>query len=115
MGGDSDVNDAAAIVGQHHQDEQETVRRGRDHEQIGCHELSHVIRQERAPCLRGWLPMADHVFRDGGLTHVNPEFQQFPVRRDSSPARGPAGARRRSQVTDQSVLRSNAPPAVPQV
>jgi hypothetical protein len=40
MGVDGDVHDASAIVGQHHQDEQETVRHGRDHEEVDCHELS---------------------------------------------------------------------------
>jgi hypothetical protein len=36
---------------QHHQHKQYTARRGRDHEEIRGHELSHVIRQERAPSL----------------------------------------------------------------
>lgn len=51
MGRDCDVHDASAIVGQHHQDEQEAARHGRHHEEVGRRELFPVIRQEGAPCL----------------------------------------------------------------
>ena len=77
--GDRDVPDASPIVGEEYQDEQEAVRRGRDDEEIGGHDLADVILQERAPGLRRGLAPADHVFRDGGLTDVDPEFQQFAM------------------------------------
>ena len=76
------------------------------HEEICGHDLSHVIRQERAPGLGRRLPLADHVFRDRGLTHVDPEFQQFAVDprgapprvrgRDASNERADVGRDRRS-------------------
>jgi len=87
MRGDRDADDTSAIVRQDHQDEQQAVRRRRDHKEINGHQLSHVVRQERAPRLRRWPPMADHVFRDAGLTDVNPEFQEFAVDARRAPQR----------------------------
>jgi len=60
-----------------HEDEQETVGSSGDHEEISRHDLADVIPQERAPGLGWGLASAHHVFRDGRLTHVDPEFQQF--------------------------------------
>jgi hypothetical protein len=37
------VLDASPIVGEKHQDEQKAVGRGRDDEEIGCHDLADVI------------------------------------------------------------------------
>jgi hypothetical protein len=45
------VPDASPIVGEEYQDEQEAVRRGRDDEEIGGHDLADVILQEGAPAL----------------------------------------------------------------
>ena len=90
MFGDRDVHDASPRVGEDHQDEQEPAGRGRDHEEIRRHDLADVIRQERAPRLRWRLATADHVFRDGGLTDVDPEFQQFAM----DPGRPTAGSLR---------------------
>jgi hypothetical protein len=47
------VPDASPIVGEEYQDEQEVVRRGRDDEEIGDHDLADVILQEGGPGLRG--------------------------------------------------------------
>ena len=85
--GDRYVPDASPIVGEEYQDEQEAVRRGRDDEEIGGHDLADVILQEGAPGLRRGLAPADHVFRDGGLTDVDPEFQQFAMNPRRTPAR----------------------------
>jgi hypothetical protein len=49
MCGDRDVPDAAPIVREEDQDEQETVGHRRDYEEIGRHDLADVIPQERAP------------------------------------------------------------------
>jgi hypothetical protein len=75
MRGNRDVPNASPIVGEEHQDEQESVGHRRDYEEIGRHDLADVIPQERAPGLRRRLAPAAHVFRDGRLTDVDPEFQ----------------------------------------
>jgi hypothetical protein len=41
--------------------------------------LSDMICQERAPRLRRRARVADHVFRDGGLTDLNAHLQQFAM------------------------------------
>jgi hypothetical protein len=51
------------------------------------HDLSNVIRHERAPCLRRRPPVADHVFRDGGLRDVNAQFHQFAMDPRRTPER----------------------------
>jgi hypothetical protein len=68
MRGDRNVPDASPIMGEKHQDEQKSVGRGRDHEEIGRDDLADMIRQERSPRLRWRLPPASHMFRDGRLT-----------------------------------------------
>jgi len=79
MRGDRDVLDAASIVGEEHQDEQEAVGRSRDPEEIGRHDLVDMIPQERAPDLRERLAPTSYVLRHGHLRDVDPEFQQFAV------------------------------------
>jgi hypothetical protein len=49
MVGDGHVHDPPALVSEDHQDEQQAARRRRHHEEIRGHDLSNVIRQERAP------------------------------------------------------------------
>ena len=97
MRGDRDVPDASPIVGEEHQDEQEAVGHRRDHEEIGRDDLADVIPQERAPGLRGRLAPAPHVFRDGRLTDVDPEFQQFAM----NPRRAPARVRLRHRANQR--------------
>jgi hypothetical protein len=46
MRGNPDVPDASPIVGDEHQDEQETVCRSWDYEEISRHDLADVIPQE---------------------------------------------------------------------
>jgi hypothetical protein len=99
MGSNGDVHDASAIMGQHHKDEQEAARHGRDDEEVERCELCPVILQEGAPGLRRWLAPADYVLRDRGLTDIDPEFQQLAV--DSR--RAPQGVRvrhRENQCAD---------------
>jgi len=52
MLGDGYVHDASPLMGQDHQHEQQAIRGGRDHEEIGRHDLVDVIGQKRAPRLR---------------------------------------------------------------
>jgi len=87
MGGDRDVSDASSIVREEDQDEQETVGHGRDDEEIGRHDLAHVIPQERAPGLGGRRAAVAQVFRDRRLTDVDPQFQQFAMDPRSTPTR----------------------------
>ena len=79
MRGDRDVPDASPIVGEEHQDEQEAVGRGWDHEEIVCDDLADVIPQEGAPRLR-WRRLAPpHVLGDAGLPDLDAQFAQFTV------------------------------------
>ena len=63
------------------------VGHGRDHEEIGRHNLADVILQEGAPGLRRRLAWAPHVFRDGRLTDVDPELQEFAMHPRRAPTR----------------------------
>ena len=50
-------------------------------------DIRRVIAEERAPLLTSWLLGAyrPHVLLNGSLTHVYPQFQQFPANALSSP------------------------------
>src|SRR6266516_5899867 len=50
-------------------------------------DIRRVIAEKRAPLLTSWLVGANrpHVLLDGALTHVSPQFQQFPANALSSP------------------------------
>ena len=50
-------------------------------------DMRRVIVEERAPLLTSWLLGAyrPHVLLNGALTHVYPQFQQFPANALSSP------------------------------
>ena len=50
-------------------------------------EIRRVIAEESAPLLTSWLLGAyrPHVLLNGSLTHVYPQFQQFPANALSSP------------------------------
>ena len=87
MVGDGHVHDTTALVGDDDEDEEQAARRRRHHEEVRRHDLSDVIRQERAPGLRRRAPMADHVFGDGGLTDVHAHLQQFAVDPRRTPER----------------------------
>jgi hypothetical protein len=53
---DRDMPDASPIVRQEHQDPQEAVGRGRDHEEFGPHDPADMIAQEGEPGPR-WGPV----------------------------------------------------------
>ena len=84
---DRDVRDATPIVCEQHQHEQEAVGHRRNHEEIGRHDLADVIPQKRGPGLRGRLTAAHHVFRNGRLTEIDPEFQPFAMNPGRAPPR----------------------------
>jgi hypothetical protein len=52
-------------------------------------DIRSVIAAKCAPLLTSWLVGANrpHVLLDGALTHVYPQFQQFPANALSSPSR----------------------------
>ena len=85
--GDRDMHDASAFVGEDHQHEQQAIRGGRDHEEVGGHDLADVVREERPPRLRRWASATHHVLRDGGLTHGDPELLQLAVDARRTPER----------------------------
>ena len=61
--------------------DREKQGRGRNHEEIGRHNLAGVIPQKCAPRLRGRLTPVPRVFRNGRLRHLDPELQQFAMMR----------------------------------
>jgi hypothetical protein len=87
VGRDGDVHDAAPVMRQDHKHEHQSIRGGRDDEEIGCHDLAGVIREERAPGLRRWAPVTNHVLRHGGLTYINSELQEFAMDSRRAPQR----------------------------
>ena len=46
-----------------------------------------VVRQERAPRLRGGIPAPQHVFADAGLPDVDAQLEQFAVDPRGAPER----------------------------
>ena len=50
--GDVEVEDATAMVGEHHQDEEDAQLRGRHGKEIDSDEVSNMVGEERAPGLR---------------------------------------------------------------
>jgi hypothetical protein len=62
-------------VGEHQEHVQDLEPDGRHGEEIdGCRALE-VILKERAPSLRRWPPVANHVLADAGLTGVDTELE----------------------------------------
>ena len=51
MVGDGHMNDAAPVMRENDEYEQQTERGGRHDEEVGGHDLAHVIREERPPRL----------------------------------------------------------------
>ena len=87
MVGDRDVHDTTSIMGQQHKDEEQAARGGGHDEEVSCHELVHVVRQEGPPRLRGWSLVPDDVFSDGRLRDRHTEFQQLAVNARGTPQR----------------------------
>lgn len=81
------MQNAAALVMQHNEDEQEPKRGGRHNEEINTCQTARVISKERAPSLRGRLRMTDHVFRDGSLADIDPKFEQLTMGPRRAPKR----------------------------
>jgi hypothetical protein len=87
MGGHRDVDDAATVMGQDDQHEQQSIRHsGYDEEVSGC-DLMDMIREERPPCL-GWRAVtARHVLRDRRLADVDAQLHELTVDSRRAPQR----------------------------
>jgi hypothetical protein len=78
MRGDRDMNDAATLMGQDDQHEQQSICDSLHDEEIGGRDLIDVIGEERAPSLGRRAPVASHVSGHGRLTDVDAELQESP-------------------------------------
>jgi hypothetical protein len=56
MGGDIEMNHPAPVVGEHHEDKEDSERYGWHYEEIGRSQRCDVIVEEGAPSLRWPLP-----------------------------------------------------------
>jgi hypothetical protein len=45
-----------------------------NYEEVGGNQSFHVVVQKRAPSLKWWFSMTDHVFRDGGLRDLDAQL-----------------------------------------
>ena len=87
MLGNVEVEDAAAIVSEHDEDEEDAQGRGRNGEEIEGDQIRDVIGKERAPGLRGRCAALRDEPGDGALGHVEAELQQLPMDSRSAPER----------------------------
>ncbi len=87
MVGDSDVDDAPAVVrGDDEEEQQPEGGRGHD-EEIRRRDLVRMIGEERPPCVRRpWL-MPAHVLRDRGLTQRHTQLLELAVNPRCTPER----------------------------
>src|ERR1700687_3197918 len=79
MGGHIDVDDAPSIMGQYQEDVQDLEPDGRYGEEIHRDQVVDVVRQERAPRLRGRILAPHHVLADAGLPEVDAQLEQLAV------------------------------------
>jgi hypothetical protein len=84
---DRHMHHAPAIMGEEHQDEEQSTSHRRDDEEISRDQLLPVIGQERAPCLRWrWLRVG-HVLCDSRLGNGEAQLQQLTVNSRCTPER----------------------------
>jgi len=77
--GHVEVEDAAALVGQHDEDEEDVQVSGGNGEEVDRDEVADMVGEERSPGLRrGWAALREQP-RDGALGQVDAEFQQLTV------------------------------------
>src|SRR5215204_3579172 len=74
-----DVHDAAPIVGEDDEDEQDPAGERRDREEVDRDRRAEMVLEERAPALTGWRPPPRHQPRDRPLRDLKPQLQQFPM------------------------------------
>jgi hypothetical protein len=76
---DVEVEDATAVVGEHHEDEQQATGDRRPGEEIDGHQRPDVILKEGPPRLGGRATPARQEPRDGALGDVEAKLEQFTV------------------------------------
>jgi hypothetical protein len=104
VGGDIDVDDASAIMGQDQEDIQDLETDSRDGEEIHRDQVVDVVLQERAPRLRRGLSASRHVLADASLPDVDAQLEQFTMDPRGAPERIlPAHARIRSLISREIV------------
>ena len=75
--GHIEVNDPTAGVSENDKDEEDLEGdRGHD-EEVGRHEVLHVVLEEGEPGRGGWLPGPHHVLLHRRLTHGNAELREL--------------------------------------
>ena len=82
-----EMDDSAALMGQHHEHKQNPESDCGNHEEIDRNHLLEMIVQESPPSLRRRFREADHVFANRGFGNLNAKFEQFAVHSGSSPKR----------------------------
>jgi hypothetical protein len=76
---DVDVEDATAVVGEHHEDGQQATGDRRHGEEIDGHQRPDVVLKEGPPRLGGRAAPAGQEPRDGALGQVEAKREQFTV------------------------------------
>src|SRR5882762_8206271 len=112
MLGDIEMEDAPAVVGEHDEDEQNAQARGGNSEEIDGDEVSDVIGQERAPRLRRRRAALREQTRDGALSNVDAELEEFAMDSGSTPqgiGRGHSSDQGFDRGVDGRVARRAAP------
>jgi hypothetical protein len=72
--GHIEVNDATAVVSEHHEDEQHGGLHRRDDEEVNRNQVLDVVSEKRLPRRRRWPAGPHPILLHGGLGHVDPEF-----------------------------------------
>jgi len=86
-----DVQDAAAIMGEHEEHVQD-LKPDRWHgEEVDGDKALGVVFEERAPCLRRRPRRSNHVLAYARLADLDSQFDQFSVDARSAPERIPRG------------------------
>jgi hypothetical protein len=79
MPGDVEVEDASAMVGEDHQDEQDAQVSGGNGEEVDRDEVPDMVGEECLPGLRGGYAPLRHQPGDGALGHVDAELQELTM------------------------------------
>jgi hypothetical protein len=87
MSGDIEVDHSTPVVSEDQEDIENMERDGRDREEVNRNKFFAVIFEKRAPGLRRWLWIPDHVLGDGRLRELDSEFEDFSMNPRSSPKR----------------------------
>jgi hypothetical protein len=83
--GDIVVGDAAAMVGEHDEDEQHAQARGGHGEEIDGDQVADVLGQKRPPGLRRPGASLRHQSRDGPFGHIDAELPEVPMNSRGAP------------------------------